>query len=111
MATIPITEVRMAIMELKFGLLVHADDNVATLFGNDIGVGDEVTIHDKFGKSDHINTNAVIPYGHKIAVRDIAAGLPIMKYGEKIGLASAPIKRGDHVHVHNLDSDRGRGDR
>jgi altronate dehydratase len=111
MATNSVTEVRMANMELIFGLLVHTADNVATLFGNDIGKGDEVIIRDPFGKSAHININAIIPYGHKIAVCDIAEGSPIIKYGEKIGLASAPIKRGDHVHVHNLESDRGRGDR
>lgn len=51
-----------------------------------------------------------IPSGHKIALRDIAAGAPIRKYGQVIGRASAAIARGSHVHVHNVEGIRGRGD-
>ncbi|MDP2858510.1 MAG: UxaA family hydrolase [Bacillota bacterium] len=51
-----------------------------------------------------------IPAGHKIALRDIPAGAPVIKYGEAIGRAKASILAGSHVHVHNLDSLRGRGD-
>ena len=51
-----------------------------------------------------------MPYGHKIALRDIAKGVPIMKYGESIGAASHDIKKGDYVHIHNMDAMRGRGD-
>jgi altronate dehydratase len=51
-----------------------------------------------------------IPSGHKIARVDIPADQPIIKYGSPIGLATAPIMAGDHVHTHNLASTRGRGD-
>ena len=51
-----------------------------------------------------------IPYGHKVAVRDIRAGEQITKYGEEIGVSTRAIAAGNHVHVHNLDSMRGRGD-
>jgi altronate hydrolase len=43
-----------------------------------------------------------IPAGHKVAVRPVAAGMPVRKYGEIIGIASAEIPVGAHVHVHNL---------
>jgi altronate hydrolase len=43
-----------------------------------------------------------IPMGHKIAVRRIAAGEIVRKYGQVIGVASADIAAGSHVHVHNL---------
>src|SRR3954469_12649058 len=43
-----------------------------------------------------------VPRGHKVAVRDIASGAPIRKYGQVIGVATAPIAQGDHVHTHNL---------
>lgn len=33
-----------------------------------------------------------------------------MKYGESIGAASSDIKKGDYVHIHNLEALRGRGD-
>jgi altronate hydrolase len=43
-----------------------------------------------------------VPRGHKTAVRDLAPGAPIRKYGQVIGLATAPIAAGEHVHTHNL---------
>jgi altronate dehydratase small subunit len=97
-------------MDKKSGLQVNTKDNVATLFANEVAAGDEVTIRDKAGNAELMCTLSAIPYGHKIAVRDITKGEPIIKYGEKIGLATVNIKRGEHVHVHNLDSARGRGD-
>ena len=55
----------------------------------------------------HITDN--IPFGHKFAIRDIPEGSLILKYGEPIGVARIDIKAGQHVHVHNLESKRGRG--
>jgi len=43
-----------------------------------------------------------VPRGHKVAVRALAEGAPIRKYGQVIGVATAPIAAGDHVHTHNL---------
>jgi len=51
-----------------------------------------------------------IPYGHKIALTDIPKGEAIVKYGEQIGIATTDIRAGQHVHVHNVESTRGRGD-
>jgi altronate dehydratase small subunit len=51
-----------------------------------------------------------IPTGHKFATRPIAAGALIRKYGQVIGRATAPIGAGEHVHVHNVEGTRGRGD-
>lgn len=53
---------------------------------------------------------AAIPSGHKIALRPIADGALIRKYGQVIGRACAPIAPGEHVHVHNVEGLRGRGD-
>jgi altronate hydrolase len=44
-----------------------------------------------------------IPAGHKVAVRRIAAGEPVRRYGQIIGFASMPIEPGRHVHVHNCE--------
>jgi altronate hydrolase len=49
-----------------------------------------------------------IPPGHKVALRDIAAGEAVRKYGEAIGTATRAVQRGAHVHAHNLSSARGR---
>jgi altronate dehydratase len=43
-----------------------------------------------------------IPQGHKVALRAVAEGRPVRKYGQIIGFATAAIEPGDHVHVHNL---------
>jgi altronate dehydratase small subunit len=53
---------------------------------------------------------AEIPTGHKFATRPIALGALIRKYGQVIGKASAAIGPGEHVHVHNVEGTRGRGD-
>jgi altronate dehydratase small subunit len=51
-----------------------------------------------------------IDFGHKFAVKPIARGEDICKYGEVIGDAVCDIAIGQHVHVHNLEGKRGRGD-
>jgi altronate hydrolase len=43
--------------------------------------------------------------GHKFALRDVAAGEPLMKYGQVIGFAAEPILAGSHVHTHNVRAD------
>ncbi len=43
--------------------------------------------------------------GHKLASRDIRRGEKILKYGAPIGSASRNIQMGEHVHLHNLQSD------
>jgi (2R)-sulfolactate sulfo-lyase subunit alpha len=47
-----------------------------------------------------------VPLGHKIALRDFAVGETITKYGHDIGRVVAAIKRGEHVHVHNVKTKR-----
>ena len=51
-----------------------------------------------------------IPRGHKVALRAIRCGDPIVKYGSSIGTATMDVAAGAHVHVHNVASTRGRGD-
>lgn len=97
-------------MELKLALKVDELDNVATIFANGIVDGTEVEVRDKKGIMEPIVVHSNVPYGHKIALRDISKGEKIMKYGECIGAASVDIKKGAYVHVHNLEALRGRGD-
>ncbi len=51
---------------------------------------------------DEVTTLEKIPAGHKIAIKDIAAGEPVIKYGSRIGIASEAIAKGSRVHTHNL---------
>ena len=50
----------------------------------------------------HVTAREAIPAGHKVAIRDIAAGEAVLKYGQIIGTATQPIAAGAHVHVQNL---------
>lgn len=45
-----------------------------------------------------------IPMAHKIARRAISEGETILKYGMPIGIATAAIAVGEHVHIHNIRS-------
>jgi (2R)-sulfolactate sulfo-lyase subunit alpha len=47
-----------------------------------------------------------IPIGHKVALKDYKAGDTVIKYGVDIGRVVAPIKQGEHLHVHNVKTKR-----
>jgi len=47
-----------------------------------------------------------IPLGHKVALVDLDVDGSVTKYGEDIGRVVAPIKKGNHVHIHNLKTKR-----
>ena len=96
--------------KFPLALKVNDLDNVATLFSNEGKAGCDVEIRDKKGESFVLRLENDIPYGHKIALAPIAVGSDIIKYGESLGMATKAIGPGEHVHVHNLDSKRGRGD-
>ena len=52
---------------------------------------------------EDIKTRSLVPRGHKIATRAIAASEPVRKYAQVIGFAAADIRPGDHVHTHNVE--------
>lgn len=58
------------------------------------------------GETIRVVVETLIPFGHKVAIAPMAAGEPVMKYGEVIGFATTAIQPGQHVHVHNVRSDR-----
>jgi altronate hydrolase len=75
-------------------LRLHADDDVVValdqLLPGAVLAGEGVTVA------------GLVPPGHKLAVRAVAAGAPVRRYGQIIGFASRAIELGQHVHVHNL---------
>lgn len=88
---------------------MHADDHVATAL-KDLKAGDRVT-YSFSGEPIELQLLEDIPFGHKVAIVSIEGGTHVRKYGEVIGRATAAIEAGRHVHVHNLEGLRGRGDR
>lgn len=95
-------------MPAKRALIMHPSDNVATAV-DEIRAGDEVAV--PLGR-ERLSIRAIeaIPFGFKIALRDIPTGEIIRKYGETIGTAGTSIATGALVHIHNLEGTRARGD-
>jgi altronate hydrolase len=50
-----------------------------------------------------VTVSGLVPPGHKVAVRAIAAGAPVRRYNQIIGTAKQAIAAGQHVHTHNLE--------
>ena len=81
---------------------LHPADNIAVArvplaVGTELRVGGEA-----------LTARDAIPAGHKVALRGIAAGATVFRYGQPIGLAKASIEPGSHVHTHNLAFDERR---
>jgi len=95
-------------MVTKKAIVMEESDNVATVV-EPIDAPGEVVVEAAGGRIV-VRISDNIPFGHKFAIRDISKGSLILKYGEPIGVARIDIKAGQHVHVHNLESKRGRGD-
>ena|SRR5690554_2263987 len=89
-------------------IMLTMKDNVATAL-RDINAQENIVIGTENGKNS-ITVYQPISYGHKFAIKDIAKGEKILKYGEVIGQATELIKSGTHAHIHNIESLRGRGD-
>jgi altronate dehydratase small subunit len=79
-------------------LLLHPEDNTLVARAN-APEGTEVVLD-----SGTVRLTQSIPMAHKIARQPIAAGETIRKYGMPIGIATADIAPGAHVHVHNIRS-------
>lgn len=90
-------------------VLIDGADNVATaMTGGKQGETTSVYLGEKCFE---VTLKDNIPPGHKVAVYAIQCGQPVIKYGYPIGIATEDILPGQHVHVHNVESARGRGDR
>jgi len=85
-------------------ILLHAKDNVATAL-TDLKKGEQVN-----ASLDDISVDVTlhedVAFGHKYALRDMAKGEEVIKYGMPIGKALSDIRAGDWVHVHNCRSQR-----
>ncbi len=46
------------------------------------------------------------PIGHKIALKDLIKGDTVFKYGEDIGIMTADVKKGHHLHTQNCKTKR-----
>ncbi len=56
-------------------------------------------------ENEPVSFPEALPLGHKIALRPISAREKIIKYGMPIGSTTRAIQSGEHVHLHNMQSD------
>ncbi len=89
-------------------LLVHdKQDNVGVVVVEGLTAGTEMLCVVTEDNSDFsLVVNEDVPIGHKVALADLADGDTAIKYGQDIGRFSADIKKGNHVHIHNLKTKR-----
>jgi altronate dehydratase len=81
---------------------IHPSDNVVTALA-DLPEGTVIQLGDV-----RVVARNAIPFGHKMALTRIPCGDSVVKYGEVIGIATTDIAAGEHVHSHNLVTQRGR---
>ena len=95
---------------MKKGILLHEvtdDVGVAVL---DLKTGEEIGVATLEGKDVKLITLVSdVPLGHKVAMTALAQDKHVIEYGRAIGYAYAPIRAGEHVHVHNIKSLRWAG--
>ena len=82
-------------------ILIDIDDNVGTAIRK-LNNGEKVISISPDGKKQKITILENIPAYHKISMKDIKKNDKIIKYGFSIGKSIIDIKKGMHVHIHNI---------
>ena len=82
-------------------LKIHPADNVAVAV-DALEAGAEVEVG-----GEPLTLRTDVPAGHKVALQDLEAGTSVVKYGFPIGHTTADVRRGAHLHAHNLKTDLG----
>ena len=88
--------------------VVHDEnDSVGVVVVEGVKAGQEITgwIMDQ-DKDIKVKAMSDIPIGHKLAIKALAKDATVIKYGVDIGKVVAPIKTGQHAHVHNIKTKR-----
>lgn len=93
-------------MSIQF--LVHEDgDSVGVVVVEGVKAGQDLTgwvmAEDRTITFKVLND---IPIGHKLALGNLSIGDTVIKYGTDIGKVVAPIRQGEHLHVHNVKTKR-----
>lgn len=87
-------------------LRIHADDDVAVLLSPALAAGTRVRV-----AGQELATSQAVPSGHKIALRALAPGNLVRKFGQPFGRATRPIAPGEWVHTHNVETTLGENEK
>ncbi len=85
-------------MSKNNAVILNPNDNIAVII-DDVSKGGLAIVDEQ-----SFEVASTITFGHKIAIKPIAKGEHIIKYGVPIGVATADLEVGQHVHVHNMES-------
>ena len=85
-------------------IIIHDEkDNVGVVVIEKITLNQECNCWIMEGDgSATVEAKNEVPLGHKLALTDLKEGETIIKYGHDIGKVVKSIKKGEHVHVHNV---------
>ncbi|MDP3761692.1 MAG: UxaA family hydrolase [Ramlibacter sp.] len=88
-------------------VLHDPDDSVAVVVAEGVTAGQMLTalILDE-DRTIQIPCQSDIPLGHKVAMKNMDTGDTVIKYGVDIGKVVAPMRTGEHAHVHNIKTKR-----
>ena len=88
-------------------VLHDANDTVAVVVVEGVKAGTEMNawIMDE-DRTINLQAKQDIPIGHKVALKDMNPGDTVLKYGIDMGKVVAPIRTGEHAHVHNIKTKR-----
>jgi (2R)-sulfolactate sulfo-lyase subunit alpha len=89
------------------GFIVHAKVDQVGVAVRDVASGEKLegwVMEDDSTVS--VTAKKDIPLGHKVAIAGVKKGDRVIKYGQSIGRATEDIEVGDHVHTHNLKTER-----
>ncbi len=90
-------------------IVLDAKDNLGNLVGSG-KKGEEVECMLEGKVIQKVKLLGDIPFNHKFALKQIKKGEAALKYGYSIGKTTKDIAAGEYVHIHNIESNRGRGD-
>jgi altronate hydrolase len=96
----PVTLMRVSdeLVELAEAAVVLHDEDAVAIAKRPLAPGTVLGL----GGGETVRVARLIPPGHKIAIRALAEGEAVHRYGQVIGFATTRIEPGDHVHAHNL---------
>ena len=94
---------------MEYGILVHEKQDDVGVAVLDIGAGTEIGAATLEGEPvGVVKVIQDIPLGHKVALHDLSPNQNVTEYGNSIGRATQNIVIGEHVHIHNLRTNRWR---
>ena len=87
--------------------LIHNEGDQVGVAVEDIAPGEAAEgVYMDSDRHVTVTSRAAVPLGHKIALADLEQGTDVTEYSTTIGVTTAPIRSGDHVHVHNIKTKR-----